>query len=148
MSLQDGAKGAVHIIQRLIPPTDGDPWSRFRYDLAVSLSIVIGGAFVAFHVLWICGLLVWLGIDAPFARAAEFDDYKARIVSLQRSQLESEIRSDKKQFCLATQAKNQAALEAWARELESAINRYQGVMGQYPRVMGCDELLIGGAAQQ
>lgn len=101
-----------------------------------------------FHVLWVCGLLTFIGIDAPFARAGEVHDYENRLVVVQRNQLDGQIRDAKTKVCLAISAKNQAALEAWARELEALKGAYRAQIGQEPYVMGCDELLIGGTAQQ
>ena len=152
MSLEGGAKAGINIVRSLIPPVDGDPLHRFRYDLAVSLSLVIGGLFVAFHVLWVCGLLTVVGISPPFASIGMANGMQAQVnaqqsilVSIETGQINDKIRAAKKQVCISIQAKNQAALIAWAQELENQKQKYRDVTHREPYVMGCDELLIDGA---
>ncbi len=148
MGIDDVAKGGLGIAKRLIPPIDGDPWARFRYDLAVSITLGIGAIFVAFHVLWVCGFLTFMSLAPPFARADEMHDTQYRVVRVQASELDARIQDAKLKVCLAIQAKNQQALDAWARNLEGLKQNYRDAIGHEPNVMGCDELLIGSTTQQ
>lgn len=144
VAAEDIAKGGISIVKRLIPPIDGDPWHRFRYDATVSLALIGGGILGGFHVLWVCGLLSFVGLPQPYASASEVQQYGSVIVSIQAGQLQDKIREAKRQVCIAIQAKNQGALEAWARELEGLKQSYRDNIHREPQVMGCDELLIGG----
>jgi len=147
------AKGGLAIVRRIIPPLDGDPWERFKYDLMMSLLVFGGGVIMIFHVMWVCGWLAFMGLISPYASAQTADNMQAQVnaqqlilVSIEAGQISDKIRDAKRQVCLAIQAKNQTALDAWARELENQKQQFRDKIHIEPNVMGCDELLIGGTA--
>lgn len=148
------AKGGLAIVRRIIPPLDGDPWERFKYDLMMSAIVFAGGITMMFHVMWVCGWLAFIGLVSPYASAATAENMQAQVnaqqiilISIQAGQINDKIRAAKTQVCLAIQAKNQTALDAWARELENQKQQYRDKIQHEPSVMGCDELLIGGTTQ-
>jgi len=148
MGLNEVASGGWEIAKRLIPPVDGDKWARFRYDLTISICVFIGGAALIFHIAWICGWLAFMGLTPPFAYAEEVRNGQHILMDVQRSELDVRIQNAKKQVCLSIAAKNQSALDAWARNLESLKQQYRDQLGHEPNVMGCEELIIGASVQQ
>lgn len=146
MGVDDVASGGAKIVKALIPPVDNP--KRWRYDLTVSAVILFGGLLVTLHILWICGWLTFLSITPPFARADDMKDAQIRLMSVQRDGMDARLRDAKTKVCLAIQAKNQTALDAWARILEGLKQQYRDQINREPYVMGCDELLIGGPPTQ
>jgi len=143
MGVEDVASGGAKIARMLIPPIDSDPVKRFKYDATISVAIFFGGLLVTVHILWICGWLAFLSITPPFARADEMTDTKYRVVGLQASNYDKDMREAKTKICLAILAKNQVALDAWARILEGLKENFRKQIGREPSVLGCDELVIG-----
>lgn len=143
MGIDDVTDTGSKIVKALIPPIGGDPVRRFKYDATISIAIFFGGLLVTIHILWICGWLTFLSISPPFARADEMSDTRFRVVGLQASRLDSDMREAKTKVCLAILAKNQVALDAWARILEGLKDNFRRQIGREPYVLGCEELVIG-----
>lgn len=144
MGIDDVASGGAKIAQLLIPPTDGDPKKRLKYDLTVSALLFFGGALMTVHVLWICGWLTILGFAEPYAYAGDVNNLQMRVVSLQASRLDNDLRDAKTKICLAVQQRNQTVLDAWGRILEQVKQQYRDQLGREPHVLDCSELLING----
>ncbi len=147
----DEVKAGFRILGFLIPPINGDSAKRFRYDATVSLTLFLGGAFVAFNTLWLYGALGFIGLTVPFATAADVRQARDQanlqqmvLGSIRVDQINDKIRDANTRVCLAIRASDQSALDAWARELETQKQRYRDAMGREPSVWGCDELLVGG----
>ena len=54
---------------------------------------------VSGHILWICGFLGWMGLNAPFARAEDVDEMKQQTAISARLQIVQEIRTQKRIYC-------------------------------------------------
>ncbi len=126
----------------LVPPMTATDEHIFRYRLAVSASITLGGIVVAGHIAWACGFLSFIGIQG-FALASDVQSQSARLAMMQKTQLTRDIRDIKKEQCVAMQQKNQIALTAVTANLEALKAEYRNAVGPDPSVPRCDELLIG-----
>ncbi len=86
---------------------------------------------VSAHMLWVCGLLAWAGIDIPFARASDFSKLEQGVAVSARLQLGKEIRGQMLARCVA----NSATIDSIEQYIDRLQGEYESITGKrYPEV--------------
>lgn len=128
----------------LIPP--GERWSeRKRYDWTVSIVLGAVTFMTILHIAWACGYMSMLGLHG-FALANDVTQQQATLTNIQVGQITRDMRDEKRQVCMAQRAGNQSALYSWSLALEKSKGDYHAIIGQWPQVWSCEDLLVQTAA--
>jgi hypothetical protein len=106
--------------------------------------LALGAAVVAFHIAWVCGVLGFIGLPAPFAREASLDRLTVVVSALKTS-----IDSDHKEYLedrifreVQVRCNNPVGSPAnlyAAQTLHQLIVRYERAGWGEPRVPDCAE---------
>lgn len=87
---------------------------------------------VTFHILWICGWLAFMGLEAPYAHASDMAALQRSVQVTEKITLSQEIRSEMVVRC---RTKDQDAKDSISRYIESLQNEYWALTHErYPEV--------------
>lgn len=128
----------------IIPPRDlEDKDAMYKWMIAVAATLGVWSGGTVLLALLSFGFVQF--IFPGFALASDVHSSDARLVLMQKDELEGHIRDLKGEQCAAYVQNNQAALSAITTNLEGKKEEYRMAIGGEPSVPGCEELLIGAA---
>lgn len=114
----------------------------------VALIIRVGWVLtMSTFALWVIGGLGFLGIAAPYARAADVSTNRQSINAITASltadrveRLENEIFNTRRLQCEAIRVGTAEQKSQYADRLQDKVAKYRQLTNAYPRVPGCDEV--------
>jgi hypothetical protein len=87
---------------------------------------VLWVAIVSTHILWVCGLLGFLGLSPPFAWAADVDSLRQATLVSARLNLVTEIRTQTRAWCSITDPTTREAIATTIDKLREEYRRVAG----------------------
>lgn len=137
MSLDD-----VKAVAKALVPPGFNPSQRVRFDLTIVGFLAGIWLMSIVHIAIAAGWLSSFGLSG-YALASDAASQRQSIDLIQLRQINHDIREAKTNVCLAQQQRNQAALSSWSRTLDEDTGQYYSITKNWPRVLTCDELLVG-----